>query len=167
MSGASVQQHTRISVQTEDFDLATEYNSARQHSANPGAIVCFSGLVRDIAQGGGQTPEQQTLTLEHYPGMTEQALFRIAEQALVRWPLQFIRVIHRVGTLAPADQIVLVITTSAHRSAAFEAAEFIMDYLKTSAPFWKKQIDGNHSEWVASRESDYRAAERWSKSGQA
>ena len=160
-------QHTRISVQTDDFDLAAEYDNARQHSANPGAVVCFSGLVRDIAHAGGQTPGQQTLTLEHYPGMTEQALLRIAEQALERWHLQFIRVIHRVGTLAPADQIVLVITTSAHRSAAFEAAEFIMDYLKTSAPFWKKQIAGNHSEWVASRESDYRAAERWTKPGQA
>jgi len=162
-----MQQHTRISVQTDDFDLAAEYDNARQQSVNPGAIVCFSGLVRDIAHIGGQTPEQQTLTLEHYPGMTEQALLRIAEQALERWPLQFIRVIHRVGSLAPADQIVLVITSSAHRSAAFEAAEFIMDYLKTSAPFWKKQIAGSHSEWVASRESDYRAAERWTKSGHA
>lgn len=151
----------RISVQNNDFDLAVEYADARVHSENPGAIVCFSGLVRDILQGANQTHAQQTLTLEHYPGMTEQALATIAEQAAARWPLQVIRVIHRVGKLSPAEQIVLVITSSAHRRAAFEAAEFIMDYLKTSAPFWKKQVVGEHSEWVASRESDYRAAERW------
>ncbi|TFH73238.1 hypothetical protein E3V39_08390 [Gammaproteobacteria bacterium LSUCC0112] len=161
MSENAQQPHLHISVQTNDFDLAAEYGLARQQSVNPGAIVCFSGLVRDVTQGQMHTGEQQTLTLEHYPGMTEQALTTIAQKAAVRWPLQAIRIIHRVGTLLPTDQIVLVVTSSAHRSAAFEAAEFIMDYLKTSAPFWKKQVAGAHSEWVASRESDYRAAERW------
>jgi len=155
----------RISVQTDDFDLAAEYDDARLHSENPGAIVCFSGLVRDILPAGPQAQAAQTLTLEHYPGMTEQSLANITQQAAARWPLQAVRVIHRVGVLNPSDQIVLVITSSAHRCAAFEAAEFIMDYLKTSAPFWKKQVAGEHSEWVASRESDYRAAERWTKSG--
>jgi molybdopterin synthase catalytic subunit len=156
----------RISVQTDDFDLSAEYADARLHSANPGAMVCFSGLVRDIEHANPTAQAQQTLTLEHYPGMTEQSLANITQQATARWPLQAVRVIHRVGVLNPADQIVLVITSSAHRSAAFEAAEFIMDYLKTSAPFWKKQVAGEHSEWVGSRESDYRAAERWTKSGQ-
>lgn len=164
MSENNLQTQLHISVQTDDFDLAGEYRQARLQSANPGAIVCFSGLVREVTQGSEHAGEQQSLTLEHYPGMTEQALTSIAEKALERWPLQAIRIIHRVGTLLPTDQIVLVITTSAHRSAAFEAAEFIMDYLKTSAPFWKKQVAGKHSEWVASRESDYRAAERWSSS---
>lgn len=158
------QPNIRISVQTDDFDLAAEYADARVHSENPGAMVCFSGLVRDILHTNPEAQAQQTLTLEHYPGMTEQSLATIAQQAIARWPLQAVRVIHRVGVLNPSDQIVLVITSSAHRSAAFESAEFIMDYLKTSAPFWKKQVAGEHSEWVASRESDYRAAERWTKS---
>lgn len=161
MSENAQQPHLHISIQTNDFDLTAEYGLARQHSLNPGAIVCFSGLVRDVTQGLMGAGEQQSLTLEHYPGMTEQALTAIAQKAAARWPLQAIRIIHRIGTLLPTDQIVLVITSSAHRSAAFEAAEFIMDYLKTSAPFWKKQVAGTHSEWVASRESDYRAAERW------
>lgn len=159
------QPYIRISVQTDDFDLAAEYADARVNSENPGAIVCFSGLVRDILHANPQVKAPQTLTLEHYPGMTEQSLANITQQATARWPLQAVRVIHRVGVLNPCDQIVLVITSSAHRSAAFESAEFIMDYLKTSAPFWKKQVAGEHSEWVASRESDYRAAERWTKSG--
>ncbi|MDP3517323.1 MAG: molybdenum cofactor biosynthesis protein MoaE [Pseudohongiella sp.] len=162
MSESTLQTHIHISVQTDDFDVAAEYTQARQQSANPGAIVCFCGLVRDVLAGHEQTAAQQTLTLEHYPGMTEHALMDIATQATGRWPLHAIRIIHRVGTLSPAEQIVLVVTSSAHRSAAFESAEFIMDYLKTSAPFWKKQVAGAKSEWVASRESDYRAAARWS-----
>lgn len=152
-----------IAVSTGDFDLAAEYAEARRLSQNPGAIVMFTGLVREIF------PEQQTnidstvqtLTLEHYPGMTEQALQKIAEQAVERWPLQCVRIIHRVGALNPGEQIVLVLSSSAHRQAAFESAEFMMDYLKTSAPFWKKQQRGGQSYWVDSRESDHRALERW------
>src|SRR5690606_32855153 len=150
----------------QDFDLAAEYASARADSENPGAIVMFTGLVREVL--GESASAEQTLTLEHYPGMTQKALLDIAEQAASRWPLQCIRVVHRVGTMEPGEQIVLVLSSSAHRHAAFESAEFIMDYLKTSAPFWKKQVRGNESYWVDSRESDYRALERWQqKSGSA
>lgn len=158
-----------ISIQTHDFDLAAEYDAMRRQSANPGAIAIFSGLVREIrddstvGQSGNSDPSEQSLTLEHYPGMTEAALQNIVEQAVQRWPLQACRVIHRVGTLLPGDQIVLVACSSAHRGAAFAATEFIMDYLKTSAPFWKKQVAGERSEWVESRESDYAALDRWSK----
>jgi molybdopterin synthase catalytic subunit len=150
-----------ILVTAADFDLAAEYAAARCDSTNPGAIVTFSGLVREVYSEHSCDDQDQTLTLEHYPGMTEQALKHIAEQAVARWPLQSVRIIHRVGTLLPADQIVLVICSSAHRHAAFESAEFIMDYLKTSAPFWKKQIRGDESYWVDSRESDYQAMARW------
>jgi molybdopterin synthase catalytic subunit len=153
-----------ITVQQQDFDLAAEYELIRQQSVNPGAIAMFSGLVREIANTSGDDTGgagDQSLTLEYYPGMTQTALRHIAEQAAQRWPLQACRVIHRVGTLKPADQIVLVACASAHRNAAFLAAQFIMDYLKTSAPFWKKQVAGNYSEWVESRESDYQARDRW------
>jgi len=148
-----------ISIQAHDFDIAVEYAHIRKTALNPGAVSLFTGLVREIMS---EVPsDQQSLTLEHYPGMTEAALGNIASQAAQRWPLQSCRIIHRVGTLLPGDQIVLVACASAHRSAAFDATQFIMDYLKTSAPFWKKQLAGDSSQWVASRESDYRARERW------
>lgn len=155
-----------IQVQQADFDLAAEYTRLRAESKNPGAIVIFAGLVREFqpqAQGQQQAQSQQpqTLTLEHYPGMTEKALQQIAAQAAERWPLQAVSIIHRVGTLQPGEQIVLVAASSAHRNAAFEAADFMMDYLKTSAPFWKKQSNGEQSHWVESRKSDYQAAARW------
>lgn len=154
-----------ISVQAEDFDLAREYAELRGVAINPGAIAIFSGLVREIAPQGdmaGKLPSAaQSLALEHYPGMTEKALADIVDKAASRWPLQACRLIHRVGELQPGDQIVLVAVASAHREAAFAAAEFIMDYLKTSAPFWKKQRAGSESEWVTSKDSDYRRAERW------
>lgn len=159
-SAANIQ----IKIQQQDFDLAAEYDALRQASVNPGAVVLFTGLVRDVvAVGdlGSVDSEQQSLTLEHYPGMTENALHAIAGQAAERWPLMAISIIHRVGTLLPGDQIVLVAASSAHRQAAFESADFMMDYLKTSAPFWKKQQSGDSSHWVESRESDYRAAARW------
>lgn len=154
-----------ISVQVGDFDLAGEYAELRKVALNPGAIAIFSGLVREVVplnDAPGEAPsDAQSLTLEHYPGMTEKALTDIVAQAAERWPLQACRLIHRVGELRPGDQIVLVAVASAHREAAFAAAEFMMDYLKTSAPFWKKQRSGCNSEWVASKDSDYRRAERW------
>lgn len=151
-----------ISVQREDFDLDTQYRLLRSDADNAGAIVTFTGLVREFhgEAADGESPVS-SLTLEHYPGMTEKALQQIEEQARERWPLQACRIIHRVGTLHSGDQIVFVGTASAHRAAAFEAADFIMDYLKTRAPFWKKQQRGEHSEWVESRDTDYQAARRW------
>jgi molybdopterin synthase catalytic subunit len=156
--------HIRIQVQQQDFDLSAEYAALRAASGNPGAIVVFTGLVREVLDAtrvATASAKDQALTLEHYPGMTENALQKIAEQAAARWPLQGICIIHRVGTMLPGDQIVLVAASSAHRNAAFESADFMMDYLKTSAPFWKKQITGENSHWVQSRESDYKAAARW------
>nr|WP_058023211.1 molybdopterin synthase catalytic subunit MoaE [Pseudohongiella spirulinae] len=155
----------KISVQTEDFDLAHEYAELCQSASNPGAVAIFSGLVRELVAddvpGALQSAGTQSLTLEHYPGMTEKALTDIVDKAANRWPLQACRLIHRVGELQPGEQIVLVAVASAHREAAFAAAEFMMDYLKTDAPFWKKQRNGDDSVWVASRDSDYRRVERW------
>lgn len=150
----------RVDVQPQDFDLAAEYALIRDIAINPGAITIFSGLVREL-QDSATTG--QSLTLEHYPGMTEKALQGIAERAADRWPLSVCRIIHRVGTLLPGDQIVLVATASKHREAAFDAAHFIMDYLKTSAPFWKKQATAEQEYWVESRDADYQAADRWQK----
>jgi molybdopterin synthase catalytic subunit len=154
-----------ITVQAEDFDLAAEYESLRADVGDIGAIVTFTGLVRefyvpdsDEALLGGTT---QTLYLEHYPGMTEKSLQEIVAQAESRWPLLGTRVIHRVGELHPGDQIVMVATASSHRHAAFEAAEFIMDYLKSHAPFWKKQTSASSSDWISSRSSDSEALKRW------
>ena len=147
--------HT-IRVQSEDFDIAAELASMR---ANPaiGAVASFIGLVRDINEGTGVA----TLTLEHYPAMTEKALGGIVEQAQQRWELLDCVLIHRVGTLQPTDQIVLVMVASAHRGHAFDACEFIMDYLKTQAPFWKKEATPHGERWVESRSSDEVAASRW------
>ena len=133
-------------VQTEDFDINAEIGALTKGRSDIGAVVTFSGLVRDV-----------TLTLEHYPGMTERELDRIEAEAHARWDLQGTTIIHRVGALAPADNIVLVIAASKHRKNAFEAAEFLMDYLKTHATFWKREGD----EWVDAKESDNKAAERW------
>lgn len=151
-----------ISVQHEDFDIGEQYGLLRSDSDNAGAIVTFTGLVREFhgEAASGEAPVS-SLTLEHYPGMTEKALQKIEEQARERWPLQACRIIHRVGVLHSGDQIVFVGTASAHRAAAFEAADFIMDYLKTRAPFWKKQQRGENSEWVESRDTDHQAAGRW------
>ncbi len=146
-----------ISVQLGDFDVVTEYQTLRQ-STNTGAVVMFSGLVRDMNLGdivGG-------LFLEHYPGMTEKSLEAIVGEARQRWPLEKVRLIHRVGQLDPGDQIVFVGTASAHRQAAFEACEFLMDYLKTKAPFWKREKTNSGERWVEARDSDTDAAQRWS-----
>ncbi|WP_028022798.1 molybdopterin synthase catalytic subunit MoaE [Enterovibrio calviensis] len=145
-----------ISVQHDDFSIADEYQRLNA-SDSDGAIVTFVGKVRDMNLGDNVTG----LTLEHYPGMTEKSLNDIVEQANSRWPLTYVRVIHRVGALNIGDQIVFVGVTSAHRNAAFEACEFIMDYLKTQAPFWKKERLNDNERWVEARDSDDAAAKRW------
>ncbi len=147
-----------VRVQREDFDVGAEISRLTAGRTDIGAVVTFTGLVRSQSTGRPVA----AMTLEHYPGMTEAELARVEAEAQARWPLQASLVIHRIGELKPGDNIVLVITASAHRQAAFEAAEFLMDYLKTRAPFWKKEAgpDGTGS-WVDARESDEAAAERW------
>jgi len=154
-------QRIEIAVQQSDFDLSKEYESVREVAGDPGAIVTFTGLVREFYTEDS-TDSIQTLTLEHYPGMTEKSLLSIAEQADEKWPLLAIRIVHRVGDLKPGDQIVLVATASAHRHAAFEAAQFMMDYLKSNAPFWKKQKTDKSTDWVQARQTDADAIKRWS-----
>jgi molybdopterin synthase catalytic subunit len=148
-----------VRIQTEDFDLSTEIAALRAGRAGVGAVVSFVGTVRDINQGTGVS----LLTLEHYPGMTDKSLEDIVAQATSRWQLDQVLVIHRVGPLQPLDQIVLVAVTSAHRGEAFEACEFVMDWLKTRAPFWKKEATPQGERWVDARESDDAAAARWGR----
>ncbi|MDR9440673.1 MAG: molybdopterin synthase catalytic subunit MoaE [Halomonas sp.] len=149
-----------IRVQESVFDAGAEQCALLEGRSDIGAVVSFTGLVRDF----NERPEVQALTLEHYPGMTEGALGEIVEQAESRWPLQGVTVIHRIGRLAPADPIVLVVVASAHRRAAFEACDFIMDYLKTRAPFWKKEHTASGNYWVSERDGDYHDARRWEMS---
>jgi molybdopterin synthase catalytic subunit len=144
-----------IRVQQDDFDVGAEY-AALSSLAAAGAIAAFVGQVRD-REGGGLA----ALTLEHYPGMTEKMLARIVDAACERWPLAAVTVIHRYGRLEPCDRIVLVLVASAHRHAAFEACEYVMDYLKTEAPFWKKEDAAGEACWVEARDSDEAARERW------
>ena len=148
----------RISIQTEAFDMAAEQQQLLQDNASIGALVSFCGLMRDINEGD----DVLAMELEHYPGMTEQALQKIIDQAEDRWDILACRIIHRVGKLLPLDPIVLVAVVSQHRGDAFNACEFIMDYLKNDAPFWKKETlrDGS-SRWVASKHSDAKAQQRW------
>ena len=149
-----------VRVQQADFDIAQEVNAIAAGNLDVGDIVTFTGTVRGAA--GGQAIS--TMTLEHYPGMTEAELEQVEAEAHKRWPLNGTRIVHRVGTLAPGDNIVLVVTASTHRHAAFEAAAFLMDYLKTRAPFWKKETDSaGTGHWVDARESDDAAVERWKK----
>jgi len=149
-----------VRVETADFDLSREVKNLVGARTDIGAIVTFTGTVRDTAKGQPIT----AMTLEHYPGMTEAELERVEAEAKQRWPLQATLIIHRYGELKPGDNIVLVVTASAHRQAAFEAAEFLMDYLKTRAPFWKKETSAEgESHWVDARESDDSAAERWQR----
>lgn len=145
-----------VTVQTNDFDLAHEYQCLRSRSAT-GAVVTFCGLVRDMNDGEAVTG----LFLEHYPGMTEQTLKTIVDEAAGRWPLQAVRVIHRVGQLTLCDQIVFVGVASAHRRAAFAGCEFIMDILKSRAPLWKREQTTQGEHWVEARTSDQDALERW------
>lgn len=146
-----------VRVQTQDFDAGAEILALRRGNPKIGAIASFIGLMRDVNDGAAVS----AMTLEHYPGMTEQALEGIVAQARKRWELIEVLVIHRVGRLAPTDQIVLVAVAGAHRGETFAACEFIMDYLKTRAPFWKKEETAAGERWVEARESDGHAAERW------
>ena len=148
-----------VRVQAEDFDIGAELGRLTQGRTDIGAVVTFTGTVR--GEGGGKSIAR--MTLEHYPGMTEAELVRVESEAKARWPLQASLIVHRYGALKPGDNIVLVITASAHREAAFAAAEFLMDYLKTRAPFWKKEAKPGGDRWVDARESDDDAAARWER----
>ena len=146
-----------VSVQTKDFDAGLEISRLRNARKDTGAVVSFIGLVRDLNEGD----QVSQLTLEHYPGMTEKALEAIVSQAQNRWAIFDAVVIHRVGTLQATEQIVLVAVSSAHRSEAFKACEFIMDYLKTEAPFWKKERTQSGERWLDAKSTDDEARERW------
>lgn len=143
-----------VRVQAEDFDIAAEVAALTRANRNIGAVVTFTGLCRDEGR-------LSALELEHYPGMAEGEIGRIAGEAAKRWPLDGVTVIHRHGMIRPGENIVLVVTASAHRQAAFEAANFLMDYLKTSAPFWKKEHGAGSGDWVEAKTDDDRAARRW------
>ncbi len=146
-----------VSIQEHDFDLAAEQVALRSSSSKAGALVSFVGLVRDFSNDG----KIDNIFLEHYPGMTEKALEKIIHQAANRWNLLGVRVIHRIGELHPNDQIVLVATTALHRGEAFAGCEFIIDYLKTAAPFWKKEQTGQGAKWLETRDSDMQRMEHW------
>jgi molybdopterin synthase catalytic subunit len=150
-----------VRIQTEDFDAGAEIAALRRGNAKVGAVASFIGIVRDVNEGDAV----KELALEHYPGMTEKAIEEIVGQARARWDVYEALVIHRVGTLRPSDQIVLVVVTGAHRGEAFAACEYIMDYLKTRAPFWKKEETGKGARWVEARATDDIAAERWRLKG--
>lgn len=146
-----------IRIQPDDFDVAAEIAALTRGRADTGAVVTFTGLCRDEAGA------LAALELEHYPGMAEAEIARIASQAIERWPLTGLTAIHRYGRMAPGDNIVLVVAASSHRHAAFEAASFLMDFLKTRAPFWKKEhrADGSSGDWVEAKDADDAAADRW------
>jgi len=146
-----------VRIQAEDFDLSAEISQLRASNAQVGAVASFIGIARDMNEGS----DVQMLTLEHYPGMTEKVLSGLIEQAKQRWDIFDALIIHRIGTLKPQDQIVLVAVTSRHREAAFSACECIMDFLKTKAPFWKKEQSSTGARWVDAKESDDQAAQRW------
>ena len=146
-----------VRIQAADFDVARELEALRARDPRVGAVAAFIGTVRDVNDGSSVA----AMTLEHYPGMTEKALAAIVDEAKTRWDILDALIVHRVGPLAPADQIVLVGVTSAHRGEAFAACEFIMDYLKTRAPFWKKETTPDGARWVEARASDDEAAARW------
>ncbi|HRD90460.1 MAG TPA: molybdopterin synthase catalytic subunit MoaE [Accumulibacter sp.] len=146
-----------VRVQEADFDVGAELAALRRGKPQIGALASFVGLVRDVNDGSGVSE----MTLEHYPGMTEKALKAIVDQASARWTIIDALVIHRVGRLLPTDQIVLVAVAGSHRGDVFAACQFIMDYLKTRAPFWKREVTGDGARWVDAREADDQAAERW------
>jgi len=146
-----------VRVQTKDFDVGAEIAALRRDNPKVGAVASFVGVVRDLNDGDSVG----RMTLEHYPGMTEKAIEAIVAEARSRWDIIDVTVVHRVGELKPTDQIVLVVVASGHRGAAFAACEFIMDYLKTRAPFWKKEETPGGARWVEARASDDDAAERW------
>lgn len=146
----------RVVVQEAPFDLGAEVERFAGGRHDMGAVVSFTGIVRDIATG-----DLDCMEIEHYPGMTERALARIADEARVRWSLGDVLVIHRYGKMAPGDRIMMVATAAPHRKDAFAAADFLMDYLKSRAPFWKKEITRNGATWVAARDEDEAALRRW------
>ena len=146
-----------VRIQTEDFDAGAEMAALRRGNPKVGAVATFIGVCRDANDGAAVS----RMTLEHYPGMTEKAIGKIVAEAKARWKVMDVLVVHRVGELKPADQIVLVVVTGAHRGEAFAACEFIMDYLKTRAPFWKKEETPQGARWVEARVSDDEAARRW------
>ena len=147
----------RVSIRTDDFDLGAEVAALRQGDGGVGAVVAFIGTVRDRNEGAAV----QSLELEHYPGMTEAAIEAMIDEAVRRFGIRAARVVHRIGVLAPSAQIVLVAVTSAHRGEAFQACEFLMDYLKTQAPFWKKEAGPGGARWVDARVADDAALARW------
>ncbi len=149
-----------IRIQQADFDIAQEIAALTKGRTDIGAVVTFSGLCR----GSEGDDRIAALTLEHYPGMAEAEIARHAEQATSRWPLTGLTIVHRVGRIEPGENIVLVVTSSAHRQAAFQAAEFLMDYLKAHAPFWKREESATGTNWVEAREHDDLAAGRWTRS---
>jgi molybdopterin synthase catalytic subunit len=149
-----------IRIQEADFDVAQEIAALTSGRTDVGAVVSFSGICRGSENG----EPIAALTLEHYPGMAEAEIKRHVDNALARWPLQGLTVIHRFGRIAPGENIVLVVTASPHRQAAFEAAEFLMDYLKTNAPFWKREESKTGTSWIEARDHDDAAAARWTKS---
>ena len=149
-----------IRIQEADFDIAREISALTKGCTDVGAVVSFSGICRGSDDGNAIT----ALTLEHYPGMAEAEIARHVETAMSRWPLTGVSVIHRVGRITPGENIVLVLTASEHRQAAFAGAEFLMDYLKANAPFWKREENGNSTTWVEARHHDDQAAARWTKS---
>jgi molybdopterin synthase catalytic subunit len=146
-----------VRVQRQDFDVSCELAKLQAASSQVGAMVSFIGLVRDINEGSSVA----SLELEHYPGMTEKCISAIVDEAVARWQLLGVTVIHRIGKLAPCEQIVFVASSSQHRAAAFSACEFIMDYLKTRAPFWKKELTADGERWLDSRTADLEAAQHW------
>jgi len=148
-----------IRIQRENFDAGAELKAMTEGRTDIGAVVSFVGLVRDLAGGVNLS----SMTLEHYPGMAERQAQEIEDEARRRWPVQDCLIVHRYGTLHPGDQIVLVLVASAHRGAAFEAAEFLIDWLKTKAPFWKREATNEGDLWVAAKEDDDKAADRWAK----
>jgi len=144
-----------IRVQAEQFDAGGELNAFSTRVAGAGAVVSFTGLVRDVSAG------LSTMEIEHYPGMTEKALGAIRDEAMQRWALADALVIHRIGPMAAGEVIMMVATASRHRKDAFEAAEFLMDYLKSRAPFWKREVTADGADWVASKDEDEDALKRW------
>lgn len=148
-----------ISIQQDDFDVAAELAALRRSSSKIGGMVSFVGLVRDFSNDAAI----ENIFLEHYPGMTEKALGKIIQEATERWNLLGVRVIHRIGPLLPNDQIVLVATAALHRGEAFASCEFIIDYLKTAAPFWKREQTGQGSHWLETRDSDLQRMDHWRK----
>lgn len=151
-----------VGVQQADFDIAAEIDAMADGRTDIGAVVTFTGLVRDMTKARDGKPVS-AMELEHYPGMTERSLVAILDEAAARWPLQGATIIHRHGPLLPGDRIVLAAAASPHRKAAFEACEFLMDYLKTRAPFWKKETTPDGASWVDARDEDDAAAARWAE----